>query len=66
MSVFPTNKLYCCEHRFQSNMMEYHEQQHMLVSKTTTITEVRKLEVGQKLKQGSLELCFDIYLLLES
>jgi hypothetical protein len=50
-------------------MMEYHEQQHMLVSKTTTITEVRKLEVvevGQKLKQGSLELCFDIYLLLES
>jgi hypothetical protein len=48
------------------NMMEYHEQQHMLVSKTTTITEMRQLEVGQKPKQGSLELCFDIYLLLES
>jgi len=47
-------------------MMEYHEQQYMLVSNTTTITEVRKLEVGQKLKQGNLELCFDIYLLLES
>jgi hypothetical protein len=37
-------------------MTEYHkQQQHMLVSKTTTIIEMRKLEVGQKLKQGSLE-----------
>jgi hypothetical protein len=49
-------------------MMEHHEQQQqqMLVTKTTTMTKMRQLEVGQKLKQGSLELCFDIYLLLES
>jgi len=57
---------------FKPNMMEYHEQeqqhqqQQMLVWKTTTMTKMRQLEVGQKLKQGSLELCFDIYILLAS